>query len=247
MTTYQVSLPECMSYGNDFIILEKLSDNLSHEIYDGGGYTALVRLTVSIIGSCKIHGLFEEYMSCVLFIYTLQGHLTHWCATLPKKYIDSLVHLVREIDRTFNHFDHEALDQEILKLLKSLDESVDQFYIRFIIFHTDFLKMKFIGNFFMEDFSILFTYPNPTQHTLVMELRKHRKVQSLSQVTIHLHPIKQLHHRGAMWEIMHMPLLNYHTLPPHLLLRFAQIWLAGLLVVTWTLSLDLHPYILLIL
>ena len=103
-------------YGNNFTILEELLDDLSNETYDGGGYAALVRLTVGVIGSCERHGLFEEYMRCALFISTLQGHLMHSCVTLPEKYIHSLVHLVREIDSAFNHFDHEALDQEILKL-----------------------------------------------------------------------------------------------------------------------------------
>lgn len=97
-----------MSYGNDFAISEKLSDNLSHKTYDGGGYTTLVR--IAVIASCKRHGFFEEYMSNTLFIYMLQGHLMHWCATLPKKSIHSLVHLVAEIDCAFNHLDHEALD-----------------------------------------------------------------------------------------------------------------------------------------
>jgi len=89
---------------------------LSNETYDGGGYAALFMLVVDVIGSCERHGLFEEYMSCALFIYTLQQHLMHWCATLPEKSIHSLVHLVIEIDYAFNHFDHEALDQEIMKL-----------------------------------------------------------------------------------------------------------------------------------
>ena len=80
-----------------------------------------------------------------------------------------------------------------------------------------------------------------------MELCNHRHAQSMSKVIVHLHLIKHLHHRGVMWEIMHMPLLKYRTLPPHLLLRFAQISLEILLVVTWTLSLNLHPCIMLIL
>jgi len=48
----------------------------------------------------------------------------HWCATLPKKYIHSLAHMVTEIDRDFNQFNHKSLDQEILKLRKALDESI---------------------------------------------------------------------------------------------------------------------------
>jgi len=84
-----------MSNGNDFIISENLSDNLSHKTYDGGGYASLVRLAIGVIGSRKTRGLFEEYMSCALFIYTLQGHLMHGCATLLEKSIHSLVHVVR--------------------------------------------------------------------------------------------------------------------------------------------------------
>jgi len=66
-----------MSYGNDFIISEKLSDNLSHKTYDGGGYVALFRHTVGVLGSCEIHGFFEEYISYMLFIYTLRGNPIH--------------------------------------------------------------------------------------------------------------------------------------------------------------------------
>lgn len=120
-----------MYYGNDFIFLEKLLDNLSLKKFDGGGYVALVRHAVRIVGSCERHGFFEEYMSCVLFIYTLRGNPMHWCATLPKKSIHSLAQLVAEIDRAFNHFDCKALNQEILKLRKEPDESVEQFHTCF--------------------------------------------------------------------------------------------------------------------
>ncbi len=99
--------------------------------FDGGGYVALVRHMVNIVGSCERHGFFEEYMSCALFIYTLQGNLMHWCATLPEKSIHSLVHLVAVIYRAFSHFNYQALDKEILKLRKAPDESVEQFYIHF--------------------------------------------------------------------------------------------------------------------
>jgi len=53
------------------------------------------------------------------------------CATLPEKSIHSLAHLVTEIDCPFNHFNHKQLNQEILKLQKALDESIDQLYKRF--------------------------------------------------------------------------------------------------------------------
>lgn len=66
-----------MSYGNDFIISEKISDNLSHKTYDGVGHVALVRHAVGVVGSCKRHGIFEEYMTCTLFVYTLRGHPMH--------------------------------------------------------------------------------------------------------------------------------------------------------------------------
>jgi len=65
MTHYQASLPKCMPYGNDFIIPKKFLDNLSHKAFDGGGYVALVRHAVDVVGSCERHGFFEEYMSCV--------------------------------------------------------------------------------------------------------------------------------------------------------------------------------------
>jgi len=57
MTNYRVSLLE--SYGNDFIILEKFSDNLSHKTFDGGGYVVLVRHAVGVVGSCVL--------GCVIF------------------------------------------------------------------------------------------------------------------------------------------------------------------------------------
>jgi len=102
-----------MSYGNDFIISEQLVDKLSYKTFDGGGYVALVRHMVGIIGSCEIHGFLEEYMSYALFIYTLRGHPMHWCATLAEKSIHSLAHLVTEIDCVFNHYGCKALNKEI--------------------------------------------------------------------------------------------------------------------------------------
>jgi len=60
-----------MSYGNNFIILEKVSDKLSHKRFDGGGHIALFRHVVSIVGSCERHGIFEEYMTRALFFHTL--------------------------------------------------------------------------------------------------------------------------------------------------------------------------------
>ena len=116
MTNYKVSLPECMSYGNNLEISKHLWDNLSHKTYDGGGYVALVRHVVDIVGSCERHGIFEEYMTCALFVYMLRGNPMHWCATLLRKSIHSLSNLVTEIDHAFNHFNHKSLDQEIMKL-----------------------------------------------------------------------------------------------------------------------------------
>lgn len=86
-----------MSYGNNFEITEEISDNLSHKTYNGGGYVALVRHVVSVVGSCKRHGIFEEYMTWVLFVYMLRGNPMHWSATLPGKSIHSLSHLVIDI------------------------------------------------------------------------------------------------------------------------------------------------------
>lgn len=99
----------------------------------------------------------------------------------------------------------------------------------------------------MEGLSIFFTYINLAQHTSVMDLRNHRQAQLLLQVIIRLHLLKQLHHRGVMWDIMHTHMLNCHILPPHLLLISMQIWLASLLVVMWIHSLNLRPCIFLIL
>jgi len=80
---------------------------------------------VGFVGSCERHGFFEEYMSCALFIYMLQGNPMHWCATLPEKSIHSLACLVTEIDSAFDHFDRKALNKEIMKLQKAPDESVE--------------------------------------------------------------------------------------------------------------------------
>jgi len=55
----------------------------------------------------------------------------HWCATLPKKSIHSLSHLVTEIDYSFNHFNYKTLNKEIMELRKALDESIENFYTRF--------------------------------------------------------------------------------------------------------------------
>jgi len=111
MTSNQVSLPESMSYEKNFIILKRLSDNFCHKTFDGGGYVALVKHVVGIVGLCERHGFFEKYMSYTLFIYKLRGHPMHWCATVPEKSIHSLSHLVAVIDNAFNHYEHKALNK----------------------------------------------------------------------------------------------------------------------------------------
>jgi len=55
MTNYRVFLPEFMSYGNKFEVSEELWDNLSHKTFDGGGYIALVRHAVGVLGLCERH------------------------------------------------------------------------------------------------------------------------------------------------------------------------------------------------
>lgn len=113
------------------------------------------------------------------------------------------------------------------------------------------------------NFSILWTYlnialsnlsiprrsssSNPTQHTSVIKLRNHKWTQSLSQVTVHLPLIKQLHHHRVMWESMHRHLLNRHILPTSLLPIFiqGQLWIHW--VITCILYLNLHLCTLIIL
>jgi len=96
--------------------------------YDGGGHVALVRHVISFVGSCKRYEIFEDYMNCALFTCMLQGNLMHWCATLVEKSIHSLSHLVVEIYHAFIHFDHKALNKEILTLRKAPDESIEEFH-----------------------------------------------------------------------------------------------------------------------
>jgi len=50
---------------------------------------------------------------------------------LPKKSIHSIYHLVTEIHRAFKNFDRKVLNEEILKLRKEPNESVEQFYMCF--------------------------------------------------------------------------------------------------------------------
>jgi len=128
MTKHIISLPDCISYGNNLKISEEIWNNLSCKTYDGGGQTTLVR---HVVGVCERHEIFEDHMTCTLFIYTLRGHPLHWHATLPQKSIHSFHHLIAEIDCAFNHFDYKALNKEILKLRKAPDEFVEQFYMCF--------------------------------------------------------------------------------------------------------------------
>ena len=64
----------------------------------------------------------------------------HWCALLPKKSIHSLSHLFAKIESAFNHFDCKALNEEIMKLWKAPDESVEKVYMRFCNFAYRFPK-----------------------------------------------------------------------------------------------------------
>lgn len=70
-------------------------------------------------------------MRCALFTHTLRGNPLLWCATLPEKSFHSLTQLIVEIDDAFHHFDHQALNKEILELRKAPDESIEQFHTRF--------------------------------------------------------------------------------------------------------------------
>lgn len=162
MTSYRVSLWECMSYENNFIISKNLSDNLSHKAYDGWAYRALVRHMVNVVGSCERHGLFEEYMTYVLFVYTLPGYPMHCCATLPEKYIHSLSHLATKIDHYFNHFNHKALAKEIMELWKAPDESIEYFHTHFCNLSCQFLEDEIDWEFLKVIFEyLLYISKNP--------------------------------------------------------------------------------------
>jgi len=60
--------------------------------------------------------------------------------------------LVAEIDRDFNHFDHKALNKEIMKLQKAPDESVEQCHTCFCNlayrFPEDEIDWEFIDGIF---------------------------------------------------------------------------------------------------
>lgn len=77
----------------------------------------MVRNAVGTVGSCERNENFEYYMTCMLFAYMIRGHSLHWCSMLLENSIDSLPHLVTEI--------------EILKLRKAPDESIEQFHTLF--------------------------------------------------------------------------------------------------------------------
>jgi len=125
---------------------------LSCKTHDGGGQVALVRHTVGIVGSFERHEIFEVYMTCAFFAYTLRGHPLHWHATLPKKSIHYFHHLIAEIDHAFNHFDRKSLNKEILKLRKAPNESIEQFYMCFhnlaYRFPEDEIDWKFLNGRF---------------------------------------------------------------------------------------------------
>jgi len=103
---------------------------------------------------------------------------------LPKKSIHFLAHLVAKIDRAFNHFNHKALDQEILKLQKVPNESVDQFYTHFCNLAYRFPEDEIDWEFLYGRFEYLLRILNLAQHTSVMELHNHKQVQLLSQAML---------------------------------------------------------------
>lgn len=102
----------------------------------------MARHIVGVVGSCERHEIFEDYMTCAFFAYMLRGHPLHWYAKLSKKYIHSFHHLITEIGHAFNHFDHKSLNEEIMKLQKALDESLEQFYMHFHNLAYQFLEDK---------------------------------------------------------------------------------------------------------
>ena len=86
----------------------------------------------------------------------------HWCSMLPKKSIHSHACLVAEIDHDFNHFDHKALNKEILKLQKAPNEFVEQFHTCFYNlayrFPEDDIDWKFLDGRFEY---LLYIFENP--------------------------------------------------------------------------------------
>lgn len=54
-----------------------------------------------------------------------------WCVTLPDASIQSFDQLIRELTHDFYRYDRKALNKKIIKLKKTLDESIKQFHKRF--------------------------------------------------------------------------------------------------------------------
>lgn len=88
----------------------------------------------------------------VHYSHTLWGHPLHWCATLLENCIHSLTQLIAEIKHAFHHFDHQALNKEIMKLRKAPNESFENFNTRFCnltyLFLEDEIDCEFLDGRF---------------------------------------------------------------------------------------------------
>lgn len=105
---------------------------MSQNTDEGEGRTTWCRHSVVFARLCDSDKIREVYVICTLFTFTLRGYPLQWLITLPNKSIHSFGHFVIELVDAFHHFDHQALNIEILKLQKAPDESVEKFHIRFL-------------------------------------------------------------------------------------------------------------------
>lgn len=117
-----------MSYGNDFEVSEDPWNELSHNTYDGEGRANLLRHKVAFTGFCERNEIHEDYIACLLFAFTLQGHALMWYVILPNASIHSFNQLFGELTSAFYHYDHQELKKKILKLQKAPDESLMKFW-----------------------------------------------------------------------------------------------------------------------
>ena len=81
-----------------------------------------------------------EETSFKLFTLTFEGRVREWCRILPDASIHSFEHLVTKLFRAFDMYDSKRLCKKILKLRKSLDESLHHFHNHFMHFCFEFPK-----------------------------------------------------------------------------------------------------------
>jgi len=151
----QIILPRCFSSlcsPSQLLISGEPLDDLSQLKFYGEDGTSI---TEHISNFLKFYEIDDENISCVLFFLTLEGRVNRLCHTLPLASIHSFDQFFEEIHQAFDRYDYRDVSNKINQLRMNPNESIDDFYKRFLYLCYEFLGENLDWDFLKVEFESL--------------------------------------------------------------------------------------------